>query len=57
MPYLRPSLRLIAAAFALVAGAGLAFAQEAKVTFVLTNDVYQMSEEKGRGGLARLAAV
>jgi 2',3'-cyclic-nucleotide 2'-phosphodiesterase (5'-nucleotidase family) len=50
-------LRLIAALLALVAGTGLALAQQAKVTFVLTNDVYQMSEEKGRGGLARLAAV
>ncbi|HEX8165763.1 MAG TPA: bifunctional UDP-sugar hydrolase/5'-nucleotidase [Beijerinckiaceae bacterium] len=49
--------RLIAAALAIVAGAGLAAAQQAKVTFVLTNDVYQMSEEKGRGGLARLASV
>ncbi|HEX8665427.1 MAG TPA: bifunctional UDP-sugar hydrolase/5'-nucleotidase [Beijerinckiaceae bacterium] len=56
MSLLKPP-RLIAAALAVVAGAGLAFAQEAKVTFVLTNDVYQMSEEKGRGGLARLAAV
>lgn len=27
------------------------------VSFVLTNDIYRMAEEKGRGGLARLAAV
>jgi 2',3'-cyclic-nucleotide 2'-phosphodiesterase (5'-nucleotidase family) len=32
-------------------------AQQAKVTFVLTNDLYQMSEENGRGGMARLAAI
>src|ERR1041384_3198170 len=57
MPFLLAALRPIAAALALAAGAGLAFAQQAKVTFVLTNDVYQMSEEKGQGGLARLAAV
>jgi 2',3'-cyclic-nucleotide 2'-phosphodiesterase (5'-nucleotidase family) len=28
-----------------------------RITFVLTNDIYKISEEKGRGGLARLAAV
>ena len=49
--------RTLAAGMALVLSAGFAAAQQAKVTFVLTNDVYQMSEEKGRGGLARLAAV
>lgn len=27
------------------------------ITFVLTSDVYKMSEENGRGGLARIAAV
>jgi 5'-nucleotidase/UDP-sugar diphosphatase len=27
------------------------------VSFVLTNDIYRMADEKGRGGLARLAAV
>ncbi|HYF53022.1 MAG TPA: bifunctional UDP-sugar hydrolase/5'-nucleotidase [Salinarimonas sp.] len=53
----RSVLRSLAAAAALALSAGLALAQQAKVTFVLTNDVYQMSEEKGRGGLARLAAV
>jgi 5'-nucleotidase/UDP-sugar diphosphatase len=57
MPALSIPLRLAAAALTLLMGAGLASAQEAKVTFVLTNDVYQMSEEKGRGGMARLAAV
>jgi 2',3'-cyclic-nucleotide 2'-phosphodiesterase (5'-nucleotidase family) len=56
MPLFNP-LRLVAAVLVLVAGAGLAAAQQAKVTFVLTNDLYQMSEEKGRGGMARLASV
>ena len=42
---------------ALLIGAGAAAAQSAKLTFLLTNDVYQMSEENGRGGLARLAAI
>jgi 5'-nucleotidase / UDP-sugar diphosphatase len=27
------------------------------VTFLLTNDLYEISEEKGRGGMARLAAI
>ena len=40
----------------------LARAESAKLTFVLTNDIYQMSETampdgKQRGGFARLAAV
>jgi 2',3'-cyclic-nucleotide 2'-phosphodiesterase (5'-nucleotidase family) len=53
-----PSLaRTILAAVALLAGVATAVAQQAKVTFVLTNDLYQMSEEDGRGGMARLAAV
>jgi 5'-nucleotidase/UDP-sugar diphosphatase len=50
-------LRFAAATLALLACAALATAQEAKVTFLLTNDVYQMSEEKGQGGMARLAAI
>jgi 2',3'-cyclic-nucleotide 2'-phosphodiesterase (5'-nucleotidase family) len=54
---IRSTLRTLAVAAALTLTAGLALAQQAKVTFVLTNDVYQMSEQKGRGGLARLAAV
>ncbi len=48
----------------LVAGATLAFclgvvqaAEPVHLTFVLTNDVYQMNEVNGRGGLPRLAAV
>jgi 2',3'-cyclic-nucleotide 2'-phosphodiesterase (5'-nucleotidase family) len=40
-----------------LAGFGAASAEEAKLTFVLTNDIYQMSEEHGRGGMARLAGV
>ena len=52
-----PSLaRAVLAAIALLAGVATAVAQQAKVTFVLTNDLYQMSEEDGRGGMARLAA-
>src|ERR1043165_5186419 len=40
----------------------LAFADSTKVTFILTNDIYQMGETltadgKRRGGFARLAAV
>jgi 5'-nucleotidase/UDP-sugar diphosphatase len=50
-------LRLAAAVLALVVSASPALAQQAKVTFILTNDVYQMSEEDGRGGMARLASV
>lgn len=57
MPALSRPLRLLAAAIALALGAGTAAAQQAKVTFLLTNDVYQMSEESGRGGMARLAGV
>ena len=57
MPLFRSIHAILLAALALVAGAGLAQAQQAKLTFVVTNDVYQMSEEKGRGGLARLAGV
>src|SRR5262245_5053211 len=42
--------------------AGPAAAETAKVTFLLTNDIYQMNEQvmsdgKARGGFARLAAV
>ncbi len=41
-------------------GASPAFAQSespVRLTFVHTNDFYKMSEEDGRGGMARLAAV
>lgn len=57
MPALSRPLHLLVAVLALALSAGLAAAQQAKVTFVLTNDVYQMSEENGRGGMARLAGV
>jgi 2',3'-cyclic-nucleotide 2'-phosphodiesterase (5'-nucleotidase family) len=49
--------RVALAAAAMAAGLATAAAQQAKVTFVLTNDLYQMSEENGRGGMARLAAI
>jgi 2',3'-cyclic-nucleotide 2'-phosphodiesterase (5'-nucleotidase family) len=51
-------LGLAAGAAAALPSAGSAAADgEVTVTFLLTNDVYTMAEEKGRGGLARLAAV
>ena len=37
--------------------AAWAAAEGLKLTFVLVNDFYKMSEEDGRGGIARLAAV
>jgi 5'-nucleotidase / UDP-sugar diphosphatase len=62
-----PTRRNIVAAFfglvaCLLALPALALAQTTKVTFVLVNDIYQMSEQvapdgKTRGGFARLAAV
>ena len=55
---------LAAAALGLPAAlfGGTAAAQSARITFVLVNDIYQMSEQmmpdgKRRGGFARLAAV
>jgi 5'-nucleotidase/UDP-sugar diphosphatase len=55
----RDALKMAAGAAALgVVASAPAWAQTApRVTFVLTNDIYKMSEEKGRGGLPRLAAV
>ncbi len=41
----------------ILARGAFAQAQTTRVTFVLTNDIYKISEEKGRGGMARLAAV
>ena len=35
----------------------LAAPDAVRVTFVLINDIYKMSEDEGRGGMARLAAV
>jgi 2',3'-cyclic-nucleotide 2'-phosphodiesterase (5'-nucleotidase family) len=53
----RDALKIAAGAAALAISAP-AWAQTApKITFVVTNDIYKMSEEKGRGGMARLAAV
>ena len=50
------------AIFIILVAAGPACADSAKVTFLLTNDIYQMNEQvmsdgKARGGFARLAAV
>ena len=50
-------VRLAAMAAGFLAGLGAASAEPVKVTFLLTNDLYQMSEERGRGGLARLAGI
>jgi 5'-nucleotidase / UDP-sugar diphosphatase len=54
--------RAVLTLFALVAFAHAALAQSTKVTFILVNDIYQMSEQvlpdgRARGGFARLAAV
>ncbi|MBL8588828.1 MAG: bifunctional metallophosphatase/5'-nucleotidase [Methylobacteriaceae bacterium] len=46
-----------AGAFAALLGRAALAQGTVRVTFVLTNDIYKISEEKGRGGLARLAAV
>jgi 2',3'-cyclic-nucleotide 2'-phosphodiesterase (5'-nucleotidase family) len=59
---LRALAALGASLLAGLASAGPAAAQgpetrSARLTFVLTNDLYDMSEKNGRGGLARLAAV
>jgi len=50
-------LRLVVAAAGFLAGFAAASGEEAKLTFVLTNDLYQISEEHGHGGMARLAAI
>ena len=51
-------LGLKAGISAAVLSRGAAWAADAvKVTFLLTNDLYDISEEKGRGGMARLAAI
>jgi len=52
--FLRTGMLAAIAAFALAASA---IAAEVKVTFVLTNDTYEMDEVKGRGGYPRFAAV
>lgn len=55
----RDTLRLgLGATLTALAAPGAAFAQGAvKVTFLLTNDIYEMNEEKGRGGFPKLAAI
>jgi len=54
MPFLK-YCRYLVALVALAYAAGIAHAQSRKVTFVLTSDIYKMSEQNGRGGYARLA--
>src|SRR6266481_1648117 len=62
MPLLRRRLLAAVLGLAVVVLAGAATAQTTRVTFVLVNDIYLMSDQlmadgKRRGGLARLAAV
>src|SRR3954453_5857244 len=60
-----PPVRILAALFIALVSlvlAGTASAESTRVTFILVNDIYQMSDEVGadgqrRGGFARLAAV
>ncbi len=49
------ALLLTIAIASLISGIGIAAPR--KVTFVLTSDIYKMSEQNGRGGYARLASV
>ena len=46
----------VAACLVLAALAPAAHAESVKITFLLVNDFYKMNEEKGRSGMARLAA-
>ena len=58
MPRITRRLSLLGSmASVAVSKSALAAADALKLTFVLVNDIYKMSEEDGRGGLARLAAV
>ena len=50
-------VRCLGAALALFATVSAAAAEHVDVTFLLASDIYKMSEEKGRGGYARLASV
>src|SRR3954467_14957308 len=60
-----PPVRILAALFIALVSlllAGTASAESTRVTFILVNDIYQMSDEVGadgqrRGGLARLATI
>ena len=44
-------------ATAILSQTALAAPDAVRLTFVLVNDIYKMSEDEGRGGMARLAAV
>ena len=62
MPLLRRRLLAAVLGLTVVVLAGTATAQTTRVTFVLVNDIYLMSDElmadgKQRGGFARLAAL
>ncbi|MCB1507454.1 MAG: 5'-nucleotidase C-terminal domain-containing protein [Hyphomicrobiaceae bacterium] len=48
---------LVAAGFLTLAALTPAWAQEARVTFVLANDIYKVDNDAPRGGFGRLAAV
>ena len=49
--------RTVAGLAAMLAGGPALAAGDVRLTFVLVNDIYQMDEVDGRGGLPRLAAV
>jgi len=53
----RDTLRAGVGALAVLSAAPVSAQAATRVSFVLTNDIYKMAEEKGVGGLARLAAV
>src|SRR5215217_580464 len=60
-----PSARILAALFIGLVSlllAGAAWAESTRITFILTNDIYQMSDQVGadgqrRGGFARIATI
>lgn len=55
----RKALGVLAVPAAMTVGGGQAQAQAPKptITLLLVNDIYKMSDDKGRGGFARLAAI
>ncbi len=55
----RKAFGVLAVPVAMAAGTGPATAQvpKASLTLLLVNDIYKMSDERGRGGFARLAAI
>jgi 5'-nucleotidase/UDP-sugar diphosphatase len=62
MPALRRFAAVLLVGLASLVAAGHAFAESTRVTFILVNDIYLMSDElmfdgQTRGGFARLAAV